>query len=66
MKFELDCFKNKAHNAGERVSALIPLNAVDIAIVKANCLYNCPVIPPMKAVGTNTASRTNTSPIIGP
>ena len=42
-----------------------PLNTVATAIVKANCLYSSPVIPPIKAVGINTANNTNTTPITG-
>ena len=52
--------------AGLRVSALRPENAVDTAMVIANCLYISPVIPPINAVGTNTARSTSTVPMIGP
>ena len=58
--------RNSAHMAGVNVSALKPENAVLTAIVRANCLYSCPVMPLTMAVGTNTASSTSTSPITGP
>ena len=43
-------FRNNAHIAGVNVRALNPENAVDTAIVSANCLYSCPVMPLIKAV----------------
>ncbi len=52
--------------AGVKVKALNPENAVDTAIVSANCLYNSPVMPDMNAVGMNTESNTSTSPTTGP
>ena len=55
-----------ALKAGVSVSELKPLNNVAVAIVKANCLYNSPEIPPIIVVGTNTAIITSTTPIIGP
>ena len=58
--------RNKAHKAGVSVSELKPLKTVAAAIVRANCLYNCPEIPLMKVVGINTASNTSTTPTIGP
>ena len=36
------------------------------AIVKANWRYNCPVIPPRKALGKNTDISTKVMPMIGP
>ena len=59
-------FNKIAQSAGESVNELIPLNTVDAAMVKANCLYNCPVMPLINVVGMNTAKSTNTTPIIGP
>ena len=38
----------------------------EIATVKANCLYNTPVKPPIKATGTNTEINTKAIPITGP
>ena len=35
-------------------------------MVKANCLYKIPVIPPIKATGINTADNTKAIPITGP
>ncbi len=55
-----------AHSAGLRVRALIELNTVAIEIVMANCLKSVPVMPGMKMVGTNTASRTSVVAITGP
>ena len=59
-------FKKRAQSAGLRVRALKPLITVATAMVRANCLYNCPVIPPINAVGINTANKTNTIPIMAP
>ncbi len=58
--------RNSAHIAGVKVRALKPENAVETAMVRANCLYSSPVMPEMKAVGINTDSSTRTSPTIGP
>src|SRR5579863_137293 len=46
-------------NAGDKVSEQNMEIAVATAIVMANCWKNCPEIPPMKAVGTNTAISTS-------
>ncbi len=35
-------------------------------MVMANCLYNCPVMPPRKATGTKTAHSTSTIATTGP
>ena len=35
-------------------------------MVKANCLYKIPVIPPINATGINTADSTKAIPITGP
>ena len=64
-----DCLRgrrNRAHKAGVNVRALNPENAVDTAMVRANCLYSSPVMPLMNAVGMNTDSSTSTSPMTGP
>ena len=45
---------------------IIPEITVAVAIVSANCLYSSPVIPPMNAVGMNTANNTKTILITGP
>ena len=37
-----------------------------MAIVKANCLYKIPVIPPINATGMNTAANTKAIPTTGP
>ena len=39
---------------------------VEMAIVRANCRKNCPVMPLMKAHGTKTALRTSPTAITGP
>ena len=44
--------------AGERVSATIVDKPTEVAIQTANCLNICPVIPPKKDTGTNTAINT--------
>ena len=59
-------FKRIAASAGLSVSELKAEMAVDTAIVKANCRKNCPVIPEMNAVGTNTAHSTTATAITGP
>ena len=59
-------FRNRAQSAGLRVRALNPLITVEMAIVRANCLYNWPVMPPIKAVGINTANSTSTIPTTAP
>ena len=56
----------RAQSAGVSVRALKPENAVDTAMVSANCLYSCPVMPDTNAVGMNTAMSTSTSPTTGP
>lgn len=55
-----------AQSAGVSVSELMPLSTVLAAMVKANCLYNCPEIPLTSMVGINTASNTSTTPTMGP
>ena len=47
--------KKRAQRAGVSVSELNPLKKVAAAMVKANCLYNSPVIPPTNAVGIKTS-----------
>ena len=56
----------KPHSAGLRVSALIDESTVADAIVIANCEYSRPVMPPIMATGTNTASRTSVVATTGP
>ena len=36
-----------------------------MAMVSANCWYICPVRPPRKATGTNTAERMSAMPMTG-
>ena len=38
---------------------------IDTDTATANCLYSCPVMPGIKAVGTNTESRTRVIAMIG-
>ncbi len=54
------------HSAGLRVRALIDENTVAVAIVRANCWYSRPVMPPSMAVGTKTASSTSVVAMTGP
>jgi hypothetical protein len=56
----------RPHSAGLSVSALIELITAAVAIVRPNCLYMTPVMPPMKAVGTNTARSTRVVAMTGP
>ncbi len=59
--------RNKtAARAGLRVNALKADKATETAMVTANCWYNRPVIPGMKAVGINTAARIRAMAITGP
>src|SRR5262249_1303029 len=55
-----------ADSAGLSVKALKAENRTDTAIVTANCLYNCPVMPGTNAVGINTAARISAIAITGP
>ena len=55
-----------ALSAGLNVNELKPLNSVAVAMVRANCLYNSPDMPPIMVVGMNTAIITSTTPTIGP
>jgi hypothetical protein len=52
--------------AGLMVRALIELKTVAIEIVTANCRKSCPVMPPMKTVGTKTARSTRVVAMTGP
>ena len=47
--------KMAAARAGVIVMALIAEMIIDTAIVSANWRKNCPVMPPRKALGKNTA-----------
>src|SRR5205823_14769564 len=51
---------------GVNVNAQTADSTTDTASVSANCLYSCPVSPPRKATGTNTAASTNAIAITGP
>src|SRR5438034_5304693 len=55
-----------AANAGLKVNELKAEITVETAIVKANCRKNCPVMPLMKAQGTNTADSTSPTATTGP
>ena len=55
------CLSISAHIAGVSVSAVKPEIATDTAIVTANCLYSCPVVPGRNAAGTNTEAITSTT-----
>ena len=54
------------HNAGDSVSELIMLSTMLNAMVSANWLYSCPVMPGIMAAGINTASSTELVATIGP
>ena len=55
-----------AHRAGLRVNELNAEMMVEAAMVSANCLKNSPLIPAMKAVGTNTAVSTSAMAMTAP
>ncbi len=55
-----------AASAGDSVSATMPENTTETAIVTANCLYSAPVMPPRNATGMNTAFSTSTIAMTGP
>ena len=55
-----------AVNAGLKVNELYAEISVDTAIVRANCRKNWPVMPVIKAHGTNTALSTSPTAITGP
>src|ERR1700722_18191070 len=55
-----------AARAGLKLSALNAEMITEIAMVTANCWYNRPVMPGMKAVGMNTAESTRAMPMTGP
>jgi len=57
---------SSALRAGESVRALTMEMVTDTARVSANCLYSCPVMPPMNATGTKTAMSTRDAATIGP
>ena len=57
---------SRAASAGLRVSELKAEKTVETAMVTANCRKNWPVIPPMKAQGTNTAHSTSATATTGP
>ncbi len=55
-----------AHIAGLSVSATMREKTTENDMVTANCLYICPVMPPMKPTGTNMARKTSVVAAIGP
>ena len=59
-------FKIIAQRAGVNVNATNADSAIEIAIVRANCLYRTPIIPPKNATGTKTAANTNAIATTGP
>ena len=59
-------FKIKEHSAGVKDSATIADSIMDTDTVIANCLYNSPTVPPVKATGINTADRTKAIATTGP
>ena len=53
------------HRAGLKVSALSAEISIEIDTATANCRNNCPLMPGMKATGTNTDSSTKVMAMIG-
>src|SRR3954464_1992481 len=58
--------KNSAHNAGDRVSAMIAEMSMETLIVTANWRNSVPDRPGMNATGTNTDSSTSEIAMTGP
>ena len=54
-----------AASAGDSESALNAESSTEMAMVRANCWYICPVRPPRNATGTNTAERMSAIPMTG-
>ncbi len=59
-------FSSSAHIAGLSDNALNAENTTEIAIVTANCWYKRPVMPGIKIVGKNTATRISAIATTGP
>ena len=57
--------RKTAHSAGDSVRAFNAEISIATLIVTANWRNNVPEMPGMKAIGTNTESRTNVIAIIG-
>ncbi|MNL85694.1 hypothetical protein D3C87_2141040 [compost metagenome] len=55
-----------AAKAGDKVKELNAEITVEMAMVKANCLKNCPLSPLTNANGTKTAHRVSAIATIGP
>ena len=63
------CVRGRSHiaaSAGDRVSALKAEISIAMAMVKANCLFRLPWMPPMNATGMNTAARISAMLTTGP
>ena len=58
-------FNIPAQSAGVSDNATKAEIKTDTAIVKANCSYKTPTIPPKNATGTKTADNTKATPITG-
>ena len=56
---------HRAHCVGLSVAALMALMSAVAAMTSANWRYIWPVIPGMKAAGTNTAISTSVMPMMG-
>ena len=55
-----------AESAGESVKALKAEMMTEMATVTANCLFNRPWMPLMKAMGINTEARIRAMATTGP
>src|SRR5947209_4576868 len=53
------CRSSNDDNHGASLSAQNSEIVIDAAIVSANCLYTCPVVPGKNATGIKTASNTS-------
>ena len=59
-------FRISAHKAGVKDKATKAERAMETEIVKANCLYSCPTVPPRKATGIKTEAKIKAMATTGP
>ncbi len=59
-------FRIIAHSAGVNDNATMAERAIETEIVRANCLYSCPTVPPRKATGMKTDAKINAIATTGP
>ncbi|MPM98334.1 hypothetical protein SDC9_145519 [bioreactor metagenome] len=59
-------FRIRAHKAGVKDKAIKAERAIDTEIVRANCLYSCPTVPPRNATGIKTEAKMKAIATTGP